>query len=413
MSYKTLEIIYDIKSIPGIRTAGMSPEALDFRNEAMEVIEEALITVGVGEWTGADIGEEEVSIQFRVADYDLAETIVRQTVADTRFANIREILRAELDEDEEGLAEAEWEAEGEDSLDDDEYDSEEEVEDDGEIDHATIVEGLSEMGFDDCELLASVAQVCHRLLPPDQVEPEFVVDDETSHLGGVPDVPPEFEWPRYEGRPLAFLAQVDYFSQGLLLLFFYDIDKMPSGRSPEHRGSCRVLMIPKENTTPAHIPNDLPAACRFPQQPVSMMTDLNLPVSGSRIIRNLGLSENDLNRLKDLENDNTEGSGRAAHHLQGHPATLDGDMELICQLASNGIDVTQPELLLDPRVESLQDDAEEWVLLGQFDEDPQVGWKFGDSGRLFFWITATDYDSLDFDNVWAIVQYEPKSESGT
>ena len=43
-------------------------------------------------------------------------------------------------------------------------------------------------------------------------------EEEDSRFGGMPDVDSQFEWPRKDGRPMAFLAQIAFFSEGDRLL---------------------------------------------------------------------------------------------------------------------------------------------------------------------------------------------------
>ena len=92
--YKSIEIYYDISSIPE-----KYGHPLDFRNAAMELIEGALEEADAGEWSGAEIGMGEVNFGFEVEDFDLAEAIVRKTVKGTDFENIREITRYDSAED--------------------------------------------------------------------------------------------------------------------------------------------------------------------------------------------------------------------------------------------------------------------------------------------------------------------------
>ncbi len=101
MSFKSIEIYYDIADIPDIADrSGFSPEALEFRNEAMDHVENAIMEAGVGEWSGAEIGSGEVNFGFTVEDFDTAEAVVSDAIANTRFAGIREITRFEMTEDE-------------------------------------------------------------------------------------------------------------------------------------------------------------------------------------------------------------------------------------------------------------------------------------------------------------------------
>ena len=92
--YRSVEIYYNVADIP----AGYE-HYLEFRNEAMELIERALADADAGEWAGAesganfDTGEPEVNFGFEVEDFDHAEKIIRATVANTPFERIREITR--------------------------------------------------------------------------------------------------------------------------------------------------------------------------------------------------------------------------------------------------------------------------------------------------------------------------------
>lgn len=85
---RAIEIYYDVEAIPPDYA-----DALDFRNEAMELIEAALTEADAGEWSGAESGMGEVNFGFEVADFDQAEKVVRAAVADTPFSAIREITR--------------------------------------------------------------------------------------------------------------------------------------------------------------------------------------------------------------------------------------------------------------------------------------------------------------------------------
>ncbi len=106
MTFKSIEIYYDIDRIPGV--GGDVPRrglpgqdtadaALAFRNDAIELIEDALLAAKAGEWEGAEIGMGEVNFGFAVDDFDVAEAIVREAVAGTQFAGFREIVRNEFD----------------------------------------------------------------------------------------------------------------------------------------------------------------------------------------------------------------------------------------------------------------------------------------------------------------------------
>lgn len=97
MKLRGIEIRYDVAAIPTKSGYPATPlQALDFRNAAMDLIEDALTAEGAGIWSGAEIGGDEVSFGFEVEDFALAEDIVRRAVADTPYAAMREIARIEV-----------------------------------------------------------------------------------------------------------------------------------------------------------------------------------------------------------------------------------------------------------------------------------------------------------------------------
>lgn len=93
----SIEIFYTIGDLP----EGYA-HPLDFRNAAMAHIETALTGANAGEWEGAEIGANletgipEVNFGFSVADFVVAERIVRDAVRGTPFDCIREITRFEF-----------------------------------------------------------------------------------------------------------------------------------------------------------------------------------------------------------------------------------------------------------------------------------------------------------------------------
>lgn len=102
MRIKSVEVYYNVNRIPDMYP-GDWDHALEFRNAAMELIENAIIDAHAGEWAGAEIGsnretgEPEVNFGFEVEDFDAAEAVIQKAVAGTPYANIREIARREVD----------------------------------------------------------------------------------------------------------------------------------------------------------------------------------------------------------------------------------------------------------------------------------------------------------------------------
>jgi len=98
--------------------------------------------------------------------------------------------------------------------------------------------------------------------------------------------------------------------------------------------------------------------------------------------------------------------GHIHHQILGYPTPVQNpDMEMECQLASNGVNVgSSEEGYKDPRVPELKAGAGEWKLLLQVDTDKDTGWMWGDVGTLYFWIREADAQRDDFSKVWMIFQ---------
>lgn len=96
--------------------------------------------------------------------------------------------------------------------------------------------------------------------------------------------------------------------------------------------------------------------------------------------------------------------GQPLHQVLGHPDPIQGDMQLECQLASNGLYCGDLTGYQDPRRAELELNAAQWQLLSQLDSDDQADMMWGDVGRLYFWIRQADLQHLNFDDVWMVFQ---------
>ena len=243
-----------------------------------------------------------------------------------------------------------------------------------------------------------------------------------SRLGGAPDLPPGFEWPRWGGGELAFLGQFDLAAvaahipqAGLpasgLLLFFYDTELKPSGLKPSHAGGCRVVAADGQPLEPAPAERAAFAACSL-----VLSRELTLPPAHSFQLDPLGLDHVEFGawtrlreRLAELQGVVLEESTPdwlVLHRLLGQGEPMYGrEMELDCQLAANGLDLSEGEGYADPRRDELEPGAGEWRLLLQLSSDPELGWSWSEPfGRLYIWIRADDLSAGNFDRVWTILQ---------
>ena len=276
-------------------------------------------------------------------------------------------------------------------------------------------------------------------------EPEH----QSSKFGGAPLVPEGFEWPSWDItellnsniarlekhkcknlraskfideallkmrtelntpiRSLDFLAEIDLqetapFQSELELpvtgriLFFYDVEKSPSGFDPADCGGWRVVYF--DGDPPLNLSTN---KSRFSARPCVL--DFKEEVSFPNDFRHYGL---ELHIWKDGPYKELYNSimpdARSLHRIGGYPDTIQNPMELQCQLVSHGIYCGDSSGYNDPRCALLEPGAADWQLLLQIDSDEEPGWMWGDVGRLYFWIRHEDLREINFGNVWCVQQ---------
>jgi uncharacterized protein YwqG len=235
-----------------------------------------------------------------------------------------------------------------------------------------------------------------------------------STIGGVPDLAADIPWPTWNGRCLSFLAQLDlaelraaqgpdWLPERGLLFFFYDEEQGNWGFSPDDRGSAAVLYDPNSQFPGGARTLPQPPPALFPAQPVAMRPHLSLPTPERLKIVSWDWPDADLDAL-DAQLAANEGDG-PLHQVGGWPHPIQNDnMELECQLASNGVDCGGPDGYRSEKAQALRPGAAQWRLLLQLDSDEASDMMWGDSGMLYFWIREADARAGDFSKVWLILQ---------
>jgi uncharacterized protein YwqG len=263
--------------------------------------------------------------------------------------------------------------------------------------------------------IAKQALPCVRLFT--QPASDRAIKIGASKLGGLPDLPDDSEWPCRDGAPLSFLAQINVTAMpkfdGLeelppetLLSFFYDAQNLTFGWDSNDKSSWRVLASPISSATPLkrrQRPKDLADGGVF--TPCVLFTKLeeSLPDHYSRIIDMLKLTEDEQDAYFHIFEDLID--PRPHHKLLGHAEQWQDDMQLDCQLVSNGISVGAPDWHASPRRDALEAGASEWRLLLQVDTDDNAGMQWGDLGSIYYWIKRGSLESRSFDDVWLFLQY--------
>ena len=237
-----------------------------------------------------------------------------------------------------------------------------------------------------------------------------------SRVGGIPDVPTGFDWPRYNDSPLSFIAQLqldeiplDHVDLPLprtgSLLFFYDSKQRTWGFDPKDRGSALVLLT---ESTPDKLirtnpPTDTPKMGLFDCCRIHFEPSVNLPdVCSIHYQPELSDSERDLFfDYFDWCHSKTVGP---KHRLGGHAECVQNPMELECQLVANGLYCGDSSGYEDPRRASLEKTATDWKLLLQIDSDDEASMMWGDVGTIYFWIRETDLRDCKFERTWLVLQ---------
>jgi uncharacterized protein YwqG len=236
-----------------------------------------------------------------------------------------------------------------------------------------------------------------------------------SHFDGLPNLPPEFHWPEHKGRKLGFVARlslseiqranrIEWLPSRGALLFFYDMEEQPWGYDPKDRGSSVVLLAP-----------DLPApisqqgvqpdgrASPLSQRNIAFRRIDVLPSLERNSVRDLELSERESDLFSELTD--VAFSGEPKHQIAGFPAPIQGDdMELECQLVTNGVYCGDSKGHNDERAELLKPGAMNWRLLLQVDSDDALDVMWGDAGVIYYWVEEHAAREGRFENTWLILQ---------
>ena len=99
------------------------------------------------------------------------------------------------------------------------------------------------------------------------------------------------------------------------------------------------------------------------------------------------------------------GDNDASHQMGSYASAVqNADMEMECQLASNGLYVGDSTGYHDPRAAELKEGASDWRLLLQVDSDDDINLMWGDVGMVYFWVREQDASAGDFSRTWIVLQ---------
>ncbi len=258
-------------------------------------------------------------------------------------------------------------------------------------------------------------------LPSSRLIREAVSEDEiavgASKIGGRPDLPVGLNWPEWQAMPLSFIAQINLSDVAPhillpellrtgLLSFFYDSEQRTWGFDPKDAGSWKVFYFDGRSASLTRMepPASLPAHGRFETARLSFKQETTLPPPDAACMDQLELSDEEKNAHFSFFEESEETIKGPRHQMFGHPYQIQGEMQLECQLVSNGIYCGTPEGYSDPRCKELEAGARDWMLLLQVDSDDDSEMMWGDMGCIYFWIRKQSLEQRRFDEVWMILQ---------
>lgn len=280
----------------------------------------------------------------------------------------------------------------------------------------------------EAEIRAKIDELARNEIRISYGKPENPLSVTASRIGGRPAVPADFVWPEYTGegyddvtksRPLSFLAQInladiaEYDTEGLLpktgiLSFFYEYISSCWGFDPADKGCSRVYYFPEIDVlTLAETPEEMDEEAVIPEHEVKFEQQISVP-DPSCISHDIDYDEYwecsaEMGYEPDEWGDVTK--------LLGYPDVIQNPMENECERVTRGYRCGSPEdyaKIPESEKADILEKAKDWTLLFQMGtietDDGHYEMMFGDCGHIYFWIKKSDLQSLNFDNVWLILQ---------
>lgn len=211
-------------------------------------------------------------------------------------------------------------------------------------------------------------------------------------------------------KPLAFIAQINLSETGPfdkesllpktgLLYFFYSAEQEVWGFDYKDKNKFKVFYWDGDlrELKRTDFPDDLPTYSRFKSCSVDIKSEVSLPSYQHEVYEDFLDGEDD-KFWDEVYN------GGNLNKLLGYSDNIQGEMELECELVTNGLYCGDPSGYNDPRAKALEPNAKNWRLLLQIDSNEENDMMWGDCGRLYFWIKKEDLLNKQFDRSWFSLQ---------
>lgn len=234
----------------------------------------------------------------------------------------------------------------------------------------------------------------------------------TSKLGGLPDLPSSFAFPKYHNGYLSFLAQLNLeevkpFDKDKLLpekgilYFFYDVVEQPWGFDKEDTGCFQVLYF--DGDVKELIRTSYPEETEdyFPLE--SFKVEFYSFLTLSEELVNVELDEDESENFYEFRDeffhfdDSSEEDTTTLHYLLGEPFNIQNNV-------FEEIVYYEHEEKHEWDSDEVSSKSKEMVLLFQMDSDDDLEVMWGDSGILYFCIEKEDLKNKRFAQTKFILQ---------
>lgn len=244
-----------------------------------------------------------------------------------------------------------------------------------------------------------------------ELEKETISDELCkSRIGGIPDGFSLDEWPKsFDNSLMNFLAQINLkeitefdFEKKLpdcgCLYFFYSFSSDSWGFSQSDRDSFKVIYKKSDIESVSNFIKDYDLEL-FQSFDLSFDRSLFLPEEDNLLIKDL-IKKEDEDKYAEISLNDSE------HCILGYAGSVQGSMELECELYSNGLDYDIFSNLDSTEKHEIIERAKDWILLFQISSDfDKTGMQWGNDGSIYFYITSKDLKDLNFNKAWFIVQH--------
>jgi uncharacterized protein YwqG len=266
--------------------------------------------------------------------------------------------------------------------------------------------------------ILQVAKPCARIVPT-RVGSMDEIPLGASRLGGLPDLPADYQWKTYQGKPLTFIGQfrlseiAPMDTEGILphkglLYFFFESIEQASGSDQTERPAWDVLYVPDESVPLIRTPHPVMETKHvrleaLPANRVDVIAGISLPHHYSSHIPFSFQNESEHHSYWNLVGAISENGTSSIHQFLGYPNLIQSDVEEYADIGSQSVSIEQ-------RFPYRNANGTRWQFLLQIDSDttypPQhLGTIWASGGMLYICIPKASLAQHRFEDCWTILQW--------